>query len=68
MSRVWGANRRGSVYATDYTVGDDPIVKFKSLKIENAVSIEGHVLSSLAEFHQVPPTEIGVIHIVRILE
>ena len=69
MSRlVWRG--RGSTFASDYTVGDDPIVKYKSLKFDpkSVDSIEGHVLSQLAEYHGVDATEIDIIHIVRTID
>lgn len=69
MSRVLWRNH-GSTFATDYTVGDDPLVKYKSLKFDpkSVASIEGHVLSQLAEYHKVDSTEIGIIHIVRTID
>ena len=69
MSRLlWRA--AGSTFATDYTVGDDPVVKFKSFKFDpkSVPSIEGHVLSQLVDHHKVDSTEIGIIHIVRTID
>jgi hypothetical protein len=61
---------KGNSFATDYTVGDDPCVKFKSLKFDSTSveSIEAKVLSDLATLHGVEASEINVIHIIRIME
>jgi hypothetical protein len=65
MPKIW--HTRGNTFATDYTVGDDPLVKFAAIKFDpkSVPSIEGHVLSTLAAKHEVNSTEIGIIHIIR---
>lgn len=66
MSKVLWRNS-GNSFATDYTVGNDPCVKYKSLKFDprSVPSIEGHVLAQLADLHKVDSTEISIIHIIR---
>lgn len=63
--RIFRNNSHGNLYAVDYSIGDDPVMHRKTLKIVNPVSIEGHINSELAEHHSVPVAEIKVSQIVR---
>lgn len=70
MTRVFNPLSRGDSFATDYTIGDDPIVKFKTLrfKVEGGNQIEAGVLRRLAQEHNVSITQINIIHIIKVTD
>ena len=65
----WGT--RGDRWGVDYAVGQgvQPMqYRVLDFKRDDVASIEGHIITVLAEEHGVPATDIHVSHIIRMIK
>ena len=62
MKRVWG--HRGDWYGVDYTVGNDPVMKYAKVKIKGD-TIESEVIQEVAKQLNMKVTDIQPHHIIR---
>lgn len=58
MTPIW--HRRGDWYSVEYTVGDDPVMRYGKFQLKDVAEgqIEGRIIALLAQKHNCPHGQI----------
>jgi hypothetical protein len=64
--KIWRRDGNGKSYAVDYTIGENPVMKYATLTPpKNVASLEGWIISELAKVHQIADSKVFPYQIVQ---
>lgn len=66
--KIWRMDGRGKYFAIDYTVGNDPAMRYAKIKPGKVASLEAHFLDVLSVDNGVSRDKISIYQVVRINE